>query len=89
MLLRDPAVAESQHQPFRYPVRLSPKGNGSSALCRHKETNTSKQPKTTVPTDADLKGNPGIGTSKGTALLITSPSQLLPHPFLQDWLALD
>lgn len=27
----------------------------------------SKQPKTTVPTDADLKGNPGIGTSKGTA----------------------
>lgn len=27
----------------------------------------SKQPKTTVPTDADLKNNPGIGTSKGTA----------------------
>lgn len=24
------------------------------------------QPKTTVPTDADLKGNPGIGTSKRT-----------------------
>ncbi|GJD50400.1 hypothetical protein OPKNFCMD_3139 [Methylobacterium crusticola] len=23
------------------------------------------QPKTTVPTDADLKGNPGIGTSRG------------------------
>lgn len=27
----------------------------------------SQQPKTTVPTDADLKGNPGIGTSKGMA----------------------
>jgi hypothetical protein len=26
----------------------------------------SKQPKTSVPTDADLKGDPGIGTSKGT-----------------------
>lgn len=26
---------------------------------------SNKQPKTTVPTDADLKGNPGIGTSKG------------------------
>lgn len=25
----------------------------------------SKQPKTTTPTDADLKGNPGIGQSKG------------------------
>ena len=24
-----------------------------------------KHPKTTTPTDADLKGNPGIGTSKG------------------------
>lgn len=24
-----------------------------------------KHPKTTKPTDADLKGNPGIGTSKG------------------------
>ena len=30
-------------------------------------SNSNKQPKTTVPTDADLKGNPGIGTSKGTA----------------------
>ncbi len=27
---------------------------------------SSKQPKTTVPTDADLKGNPGIGQSVGT-----------------------
>ena len=27
---------------------------------------SSKQPKTTVPTDADLKGNPGINASKGT-----------------------
>ena len=26
----------------------------------------SKQPKTITPTDADLKGNPGIGQSKGT-----------------------
>jgi hypothetical protein len=26
---------------------------------------TSKHPKTDTPTDADLKGNPGIGTSKG------------------------
>lgn len=26
---------------------------------------SSKQPKTTTPTDTDLKGNPGIGTSKG------------------------
>ncbi|MGC5779816.1 hypothetical protein [Methylobacterium sp. NFXW15] len=26
-----------------------------------------KHPKTTTPTDADLKGNPGIGTSKGMA----------------------
>ena len=25
----------------------------------------SEQPKTKVPTDADLKGNPGISTSKG------------------------
>ena len=29
-------------------------------------SNSNKQPKTTTPTDADLKGNPGIGTSKGT-----------------------
>ena len=28
---------------------------------------SNQQPKTTVPTDADLRGNPGIGTSKGTA----------------------
>ena len=26
---------------------------------------SSKQPKTTTPTDADLKGNPGIGQSRG------------------------
>ena len=26
---------------------------------------SSKHPKTETPTDADLKGNPGIGTSKG------------------------
>ena len=27
----------------------------------------SKHPKTHTPSDADLKGNPGIGTSAGTA----------------------
>jgi hypothetical protein len=27
---------------------------------------TSKHPKTTTPSDADLKDNPGIGTSPGT-----------------------
>jgi hypothetical protein len=26
---------------------------------------SNQQPKTKVPTDADLKGNPGIGASKG------------------------
>ena len=26
---------------------------------------SNKQPKTVTPTDADLKGNPGIGQSKG------------------------
>ena len=29
-------------------------------------SNNSTQPKTKTPTDADLKGNPGIGQSKGT-----------------------
>jgi hypothetical protein len=29
---------------------------------------SSKQPKTRVPTDADLKHNPGIGASKGTTM---------------------
>lgn len=29
---------------------------------------TSKRPKMTTPTDADLKRNPGIGQSKGTAM---------------------
>lgn len=28
---------------------------------------TSKHPKTKTPSDADLKRNPGIGTSKGTS----------------------
>jgi hypothetical protein len=28
---------------------------------------TGKHPKTHRPTDADLRGNPGIGSSKGTA----------------------
>ena len=34
------------------------------------------QIKTTRPTDADLKGNPGIGTSKGTTLAGTTPDDL-------------
>ncbi|MDX7952590.1 hypothetical protein P7D22_15575 [Lichenihabitans sp. Uapishka_5] len=34
------------------------------------------QPKTTVPTDADLKGNPGIGASKGTTIAGTTPDDL-------------
>ncbi|MGA0594208.1 hypothetical protein [Enterovirga sp. CN4-39] len=29
---------------------------------------TSKQPRTSTPTDADLQGNPGIGLSKGTTM---------------------
>jgi hypothetical protein len=29
---------------------------------------SSKQPKTRVPSDADLKGNPGIGASKGMTM---------------------
>ncbi|MFE1598001.1 hypothetical protein [Methylobacterium sp. ID0610] len=37
---------------------------------------TSKQPKTTTPTDADLKGNPGIGTSKGTTRAGADPADL-------------
>ena len=37
---------------------------------------TSKQPKTTTPTDADLKGNPGIGTSKGMTMSGGDPESL-------------
>jgi hypothetical protein len=36
-------------------------------------SNTSKQPKTTTPTDADLKGNPGINSSKGTTIAGEDP----------------
>ena len=36
----------------------------------------SKQPKTEVPTDADLKGNPMIGGSKGTTAAGISPDDL-------------
>ena len=36
----------------------------------------SKQPKTTVPTDADLRGNPMIGGSKGTTAAGTTPDEL-------------
>ena len=37
---------------------------------------SSKQPKTTVPSDADLKGNPGIGTSKGMTISGGDPEDL-------------
>ncbi|WP_298959438.1 hypothetical protein [uncultured Methylobacterium sp.] len=37
---------------------------------------SSKQPKTTTPTDADLKGNPGIGGSAGTTLSGGDPEDL-------------
>ena len=37
---------------------------------------SSKQPKTTIPTDADLKGNPMIGGSKGTTASGTTPDDL-------------
>ena len=37
---------------------------------------SNKQPKTTVPTDADLKGNPMIGGSKGTTASGTTPDEL-------------
>ena len=36
----------------------------------------SKQPKTTVPTDADLKGNPMIGGSKGVGRAGQTPDEL-------------
>ncbi len=37
---------------------------------------SSKQPKTTVPTDADLKGNPMIGGSKGVTRAGQTPDDL-------------
>ena len=37
---------------------------------------SSKQPKTQVPTDADLKGNPGIGSSKGTTMSGQDPDTI-------------
>ena len=36
----------------------------------------SKQPKTMVPTDADLKGNPMIGGGKGTTAAGVTPDDL-------------
>ncbi len=36
----------------------------------------SKQPKTTVPTDADLKGNPMIGGSKGVTEAGVTPDDV-------------
>jgi hypothetical protein len=38
---------------------------------------SSKQPKTRVPTDADLKRNPGIGASKGTTMSGEDPESIL------------
>lgn len=37
---------------------------------------SSKQPKTTVPTDADLEGNPMIGGSKGVTRAGQTPDDL-------------
>ncbi|MEH3145548.1 MAG: hypothetical protein PGN34_09395 [Methylobacterium frigidaeris] len=37
---------------------------------------SSKQPKTTTPTDADLKGNPGIGGGKGMTMSGGDPEEL-------------
>jgi hypothetical protein len=34
---------------------------------------SSKQPKTRIPTDADLKANPGIGASKGSRMAGEDP----------------
>jgi len=36
----------------------------------------SKQPKTRVPTDADLKADPGIGSSKGTTMSGEDPDTI-------------
>ena len=37
---------------------------------------SSKQPKTRVPTDADLKRNPGVGASKGTTMSGEDPEAI-------------
>ena len=37
---------------------------------------STKHPKTAVPSDADLKGNPGIGESKGTTMAGESPGSI-------------
>ena len=37
---------------------------------------SAKQPKTTVPSDADLKGDPGIGSSKGTTMSGEDPAEI-------------
>jgi hypothetical protein len=37
---------------------------------------SSKQPKTRVPTDADLKGNPLIGGAKGTTMAGEDPRSI-------------
>ena len=38
---------------------------------------SSKQPKTRVPMDTDLKRNPGIGASKGTTMSGEDPEAIL------------
>ena len=37
---------------------------------------SAKHPKTEIPTDADLKGNPGIGTSKSMTISGSDPEDL-------------
>ena len=37
---------------------------------------SSNHPKTRVPSDADLKGNPGIGESKGTTIAGEDPASI-------------
>lgn len=38
---------------------------------------SSKQPKTSVPTDADLKGDPGIGASRGATIAGEDPAEIV------------
>lgn len=37
---------------------------------------TDNHPKTKAPSDADLRGNPGIGTSKGARMSGSDPEEL-------------
>lgn len=51
-------------------------GPDRAASPEMEEGMSSKQPKTKVPTDADLKGNPGIGQSKGMTISGGDPEDL-------------